>query len=91
MNTETLEPSAWRERCARRVSEIEPGLLPLEARRLAQDLYAFERTRVMVPEEAADFVASEMGRPDRARFERRGRERLAEQGSAVVPPDRQGA
>ena len=75
MSAETLEPSVWRERCARRIAEIEPELLPVEARSLAQDLHAFERTRVMSPEAAADFVASEMGRPDRARFERRSADR----------------
>ena len=75
-----IEPSNWRERCAQRIAQIEPELAPLEARDLAQELYAFERTRVMAPEAAADFVASEMGRPERARFERRSAARRNEGG-----------
>lgn len=78
---ESLEPSVWRDRCAQRIGQIEPDLPPLEARGLAEELYAFERTRAMAPDAAADFVASEMGRTERTRFERRGAARRADGGA----------
>ena len=84
--TDRIEPSQWRDRCARRIAEIEPDLALAETRALAQELHAFERTRVMAPEAAADFVASEMGRPERARFERRGPARRNGSGAAPVQP-----
>ncbi len=67
----TLDPSDWRTRCAQRIAEIDQDLSRVEAERLAKDVYAFERTRAMSPEAAAEFVAVEMSRPDRAPFERR--------------------
>lgn len=76
MNQETLVPSVWRERCARRITELDSQLSESEARELAAEFQAFERTRVMAPEEAADFVVGEMTRADSGRFERRARERL---------------
>ncbi|GEM_PF-1184230 len=82
-----IEPSEWRDRCALRIAEIEPDLATAETRALAQELHAFERTRVMAPEAAADFVASEMGREERTRFERRGPARRNGSGSAPVQPD----
>ena len=68
---ETTDPDDWRDRCARRISELDQDITRIEAERLAKDVYAFERTRAMSPEEAAEFVAIEMSRPDRAPFERR--------------------
>ena len=69
--TDTLDPTTWRTRCARRVAELDAEITRSEADRLARDVYAFERTRAMTPEAAAEFVAVEMNRPDRAPFERR--------------------
>ena len=61
----------WCDRCARRIGELDEGITQAEAKKLAQDLYAFERTRAMGPIDAAEFVAVEMSRPDRGPFERR--------------------
>ncbi len=68
---DTLDSADWRNRCAQRIAEIDQDLSRVEAERLAKDVYAFERTRAMSPEAAAEFVAVEMSRPDRAPFERR--------------------
>jgi hypothetical protein len=68
---ETLDPTDWRTRCARRIAELDQEISRVEAERLAKDVWAFERTRAMSPEAAAEFVAVEMTRPDRAPFERR--------------------
>jgi len=68
---DTLQSADWRNRCAQRIAEIDQDLSRAEAERLAKDVYAFERTRAMSPEAAAEFVAVEMSRPDRAPFERR--------------------
>jgi hypothetical protein len=68
---ETLDPTDWRTRCARRIAELDQEISRVEAERLARDVWAFERTRAMSPEAAAEFVAVEMTRPDRAPFERR--------------------
>ncbi len=76
MGVETLFPEVWRDRCARRISELDSQLSEIEARELAADFQAFERTRAMAPEEAADFVVAGMTRADSSRFERRARERL---------------
>ena len=65
------QDEVWLERCARRISEVEQGIHPDEARRLARELKNFERTGVMPPEAAVEFVASEMRRPEHARLERR--------------------
>ena len=70
-NLKTLDPVDWRNRCAQRIAEIDQDLSRIEAERLAKDVYDFERTRAMSPEAAAEFVAVEMSRPDRAPFERR--------------------
>lgn len=79
MNTESLSVDEWCERCAKRFIELDPELAASDAQQTAQDVYAFERTRVMGPEAAADFVASEMSRPDRMRFERRSVDRAPPQ------------
>ena len=68
---EALDPSAWRSRCAQRMAQLDPDLTRGEAERLAKDVHAFERTRAMEPEAAAEFVSIEMSRPERAPFERR--------------------
>lgn len=68
---DALDSADWRNRCAQRIAEIDQDLSRVEAERLAKDVYAFERTRAMSPEAAAEFVAVEMSRPDRAPFERR--------------------
>jgi len=71
LKMEALDPTAWRSRCAQRMAELDPDLTRSEAERLAKDVYAFERTRAMEPEAAAEFVSIEMSRPERAPFERR--------------------
>ncbi len=68
---DTLDAVDWRNRCAQRIAELDNDLSRIEAERLAKDVYAFERTRAMSPEAAAEFVAVEMTRPDREPFERR--------------------
>ncbi len=68
---DSLDSTDWRSRCAQRIAELDSDLSRIEAERLAKDVYAFERTRAMTPEAAAEFVAIEMSRPDRAPFERR--------------------
>ena len=74
---EEIDPETWRSRCARRIAELDPDLTRSEAERLAKDVHAFERTRAMAPEAAAEFVSVEMSRPDRAPFERRSVARRA--------------
>lgn len=71
LDTTAPEPDEWRNRCARRLAEHDEALTAAEAMAVAEDVYAFERTRAMSPEAAADLVASEMRRPDRGRIERR--------------------
>lgn len=81
MNQESVDAKTWRERCAHRIAELDPQLSGAEAREIAADFQAFERTGVMAPEEAADFVVSEMNRPDSPRFERRLRSRAPDTSS----------
>jgi hypothetical protein len=73
MNNETgtTDWEAWCDRCAQRLAELDDAITTAEARRLAKDVYAFERTRAMGPDSAAEFIAVEMSRPDRGPFERR--------------------
>ncbi|WP_280154474.1 hypothetical protein [Piscinibacter sp. XHJ-5] len=66
-----LPQNVWLERCANRIIEVDRDIAADEARRLARELQAFERTGVMAPEAAVDFVASELARPRPGRFERR--------------------
>jgi len=68
---ESLATDVWLERCADRIVDLEPGIADPEARRIASELQSFERTRAMEPEAAVDFVAEELAKPDRSRFERR--------------------
>jgi hypothetical protein len=79
---EALDPVTWRSRCAQRMAELDPDLTRSEAERLAKDVHAFERTRAMDPEAAAEFVSIEMSRPERAPFERRSASREREAGAA---------
>ena len=79
---ETLDSTAWRARCALRIAELDQDISRSEAERLAKDVYAFERTRAMSPEAAAEFISVEMARPDRAPFERRMQPREPARGSA---------
>ena len=72
---QTLSAAEWRERCARRIRELDPQISESEAQTVAQDVYDFERTRAMLPEEAADFVAEQMSQAEPPRFERRSKER----------------
>ena len=68
---DNLDSATWRSRCAQRIAELDHEISRMEAERLARDIHAFERTRAMSPEAAAEFVSVEMARPDRAPFERR--------------------
>ena len=79
MNTDTLPADQWCERCANRFLQLDPELDASDASQTAQDVYAFERTRAMSPEAAAEFVVVEMRRPDRAHFERRSVDRATHQ------------
>jgi hypothetical protein len=79
---EALDTATWRSRCAQRMAELDPDLTRSEAERLAKDVHAFERTRAMAPEAAAEFVSIEMNRPERAPFERRATSRSREAGAA---------
>ena len=76
METEPLDRTEWCNRCAGRIVELDPEMFAGEAQALARDLHAFERTRAMGPLAAADFVATEMKRPERGPFERRSRPRV---------------
>ena len=67
---ESLPPSEWIERCARRIVQIDQQIADAEARGLAHELCGFERTAMMAPEAAVDFVTAELTRPA-PRFERR--------------------
>lgn len=72
---EELPPNVWLERCAHRIIEHDRDIAVEEARRIARELKSFERTGVMSPEAAVDFVADELSRPQRGRFERRATSR----------------
>jgi hypothetical protein len=68
---EKLSPDLWLDRCAHRIVQIDQQIDAREATDIARQLQAFERTAVMAPEEAADFVAAELARGQRTHFERR--------------------
>jgi hypothetical protein len=67
---QALPPEVWLDRCAHRIAEVDDDIDASEARRIARDLLAFERTAVMAPEEAVDFVAAQLA-SEHTRFERR--------------------
>ena len=75
MKPQPIPADQWRQRCARRILEIDPEITDSEAETVAQDVYDFERTRAMQPEEAADFLAEQMSQAEPPRFERRSKER----------------
>jgi len=75
MKTPSIPADECRERCARRSREIDDQISENEAETVAQDVYDFERTRAMQPEEAADFVAQQMSQTEPPRFERRSKKR----------------
>ena len=75
MKTQTIPAAEWRQRCARRIREIDAEISEPEAETVAQDVYDFERTRAMQPEEAADFLAQQMSQAEPPRFERRSKKR----------------
>ena len=68
---ETIAPSIWVERCARRITQVDADIDEAEARRLARDFHKFERTRAMQPEAAVDFIARHLADPAGAPLERR--------------------
>jgi hypothetical protein len=72
---DSMPTTLWLERCASRIVQIDRDIGVNEARRIARDLQAFERTRAMTPEAAVDFVAAELARPMPGRFERRSQPR----------------
>lgn len=61
----------WLRRCRAHLLVVEPTLADDEAAEIADAIHAFERTRVMAPEAAVDFVARELRRQPLPRFERR--------------------
>lgn len=75
MKTPSIPADEWRERCARRIRELDDEISEAEAETVAQDVYDFERTRAMAPEEAADFLAEQMSQVEPPRFERRSKKR----------------
>ena len=75
MKTHIISAEDWRERCARRIRELDREISESEAQTVAQDVYDFERTRAMQPEEAADFLADQMSQTEPPRFERRSKKR----------------
>lgn len=79
MNTEPLQTDEWCDRCAKRFTELDHDISGDEAQQIAHDVHAFERTRAMGPEGAADFVAFEMSHPGRSRIERRSVDRKQSQ------------
>jgi hypothetical protein len=70
-----LPTEVWLNRCARRIVQVDQRIEPDEAQGIARDLLSFERTAVMPPEQAVDFVASELSRGQRTHFERRAKPR----------------
>ena len=66
-----LPTQVWLNRCAQRIVQVDERIDPDEAKDIARDLLSFERTAVMPPEQAVDFVAAELSRGQRTHFERR--------------------
>jgi hypothetical protein len=64
------DADGWLARCVARMREIDPTLSADEADEVARTMLAFERTRLMAPEAAVDFVVAELVKPT-TRFERR--------------------
>jgi hypothetical protein len=76
MKTHTISAEEWRERCAQPDPRARSGdQRERSADRPPRDVYDFERTRAMQPEEAADFLAQQMSQTEPPRFERRSKKR----------------
>jgi hypothetical protein len=71
-----LSPSDWVARCIQQLRIADQGLSAEDAANVAQQLLAFERTGAMQPENAVDFVVSELAMPTPC-FERRSPSRLS--------------
>lgn len=69
-----LQPADWIARCIRQIRLVEPSLTEREAADVARQLLRFERTAVMLPEDAVQFVVAELAAPT-PRFERRSHSR----------------
>ena len=72
---QALPRTVWLQRCANRIAEVDRDIAADEARHIALEMQAFERTRAMAPEAAVDFVVTELARPVPGRFERRAQPR----------------
>lgn len=68
---EDFAADEWIARCAARIIEIDNGIAEDEAKKIAQEMLAFERTGAMAPEAAVDFVVSLYESPEPERLERR--------------------
>jgi hypothetical protein len=66
-----LHPDLWVDICTRKITELDDEIDEREARQLARAMKSFERTGVMPPEAAVEFVSQEMARGHGVRFERR--------------------
>ena len=71
-----VPPDDWIARCIQQIRLIEPDLSEQEAKDVARQLLRFERTGAMLPEDAVEFVVSELAEPA-PRFERRSQSRLS--------------
>lgn len=71
-----LPRADWVARCIQQIRLVEPGLTEGEAADVARQLHRFERTGAMAPEDAVEFVISELAGPA-PRFERRSASRLS--------------
>jgi hypothetical protein len=67
----TLSAELWVRRCMARMRQLDPHLALEDAEEIATEMYDFERTGVMAPEAAVDFVVTQMLNEPFARFERR--------------------
>ena len=63
----------WVERCARRILEVDASCSHEEAARVAREMLAFERTGVMDPEAAIDFVVGEFRKSSDMRLDEAAR------------------
>jgi hypothetical protein len=72
-----LSAERWVRRCIARMRELDPQIALEDAEEIALEMYEFERTGVMEPEAAVDFVGSQMLKEPLARLERRGARREA--------------
>jgi len=68
---EKLPPKVWLDRCVNRIVEVDADVDAREAQDIARGMHSFERTAMMAPEAAVDFVVAELSRGKPTRFERR--------------------